>query len=124
MSAPVGSFAPNRFGLHDMSGNVWEWTASGWRPTHDGSATDAGYELKTIKGGSWDSTPPRLRLSARTALSRRGRHNLYVGFRCLRPTVVAGVWQLPPVIQQYLTRDSVAVNEIAGDPETTAHRAR
>jgi formylglycine-generating enzyme required for sulfatase activity len=91
MSAPVASFAPNGWGLHDMSGNVWEWTASTWRPAHDAAAMDGEYELKTIKGGSWDSAPPRLRLSARTALSRRGRHNLYVGFRCLRTPPLSDV---------------------------------
>jgi Sulfatase-modifying factor enzyme 1/CotH kinase protein len=84
-TAPVGSFPPNAFGLHDMAGNVWEWTASEFRPTHDSKPATDGYDLRTIKGGSWDSNISRLRVSERAALSRRGRHNLYVGFRCVRP---------------------------------------
>ena len=75
-SAPVGSFGRNRYGLYDMIGNVWEWTSS----THTRSTP--GYELRVVAGGSWD-TPARS-FPRRAALSRQGRHNLYVGFRCAR----------------------------------------
>jgi formylglycine-generating enzyme required for sulfatase activity len=81
---PVGSFEPTGFGLYDMAGNVWEWTASLHQPTHATDPANDGYELRTIKGGSWDSTPGRRRVSERAALARHGRHNLYVGFRCIR----------------------------------------
>ncbi len=59
-TAPVGSFKPNAFGLYDVHGNVWEWTADCWEndytkaPT-DGSAYISKRCLNTVmRGGSWD----------------------------------------------------------------------
>ena len=83
-TSPVASFSPNAFGLYDMAGNVWEWTASEFTLTHASTPARDGYDLRTIKGGGWDNLIPRLRVSERAALSRQGRHNLYVGFRCVR----------------------------------------
>lgn len=78
-TAPAASFAPNAYGLHDMIGNVWEWT-SGVYAQH---AWD-GYEMRVVRGASWDNAADAARLDARAGLSRHGRHNIYVGFRCVR----------------------------------------
>jgi len=56
-TTPVGSYAPNAFGLFDMSGNVWEWTSDDHCAYPDRAVTDphgtCASGLKVIRGGSW-----------------------------------------------------------------------
>jgi peptidoglycan hydrolase-like protein with peptidoglycan-binding domain len=70
-TSPVGSFAPNAFGLHDMLGNVWEWTGDCWNDSHagasgDGTARTGGdCSRRVLRGGSWFSDPWSARSATR-----------------------------------------------------------
>jgi len=78
VSAPVGSYRPNPWGLHDMAGNVGEWTRTAYRPypygEDDGrnaapdprsSSLDPRGECRVVRGGSWDDKPNRSRSAFR-----------------------------------------------------------
>ena len=88
-TAPVGSFSPNAFGLHDMHGNVYEWVEDCYHGSYneaptDGSANTAGNcTIRVLRGGSWVSGPEGLRSAFRVRDQQGNRDNL-VGFRIAR----------------------------------------
>ncbi len=62
VSAYVGSYRPNPWGLHDMHGNAAEWTLSDYQPYSD---TLLPIPHKTVRGGSWLDCPNRARTTYR-----------------------------------------------------------
>ena len=70
---PVGLKQPNAFGLYDMLGNVWEWTADNY---------DVAGELKVVRGGSWNNVTRFVRASYRLGFEPTTRSS-NIGFRCV-----------------------------------------
>ncbi len=88
-TAPVGRFKPNAFGLYDVLGNVWEWTAECLSTNYinapgDGSARVSDDCAKRVyRGGGW-SGPALPRSGVRNG-NAPGYRSQLLGFRVLRP---------------------------------------
>jgi len=89
MTAPVGSFEANAWGVYDMHGNVWEWVQDCWNDNYaeapaDGSAWESGNcSVRVLRGGSWTAFPWELRSANRGSLRSVFRNHSY-GFRVAR----------------------------------------
>jgi len=87
--APVGSFRPNAWGLFDMAGNVWQWTADCYSDSYtttptDGSAAAGLSECyRVARGGSWNIQAGGIRSATRGWVPATGRFD-YLGFRVAR----------------------------------------
>jgi formylglycine-generating enzyme required for sulfatase activity len=91
-TAPVGSFKPNGFGLHDMVGNATEWCADWYSDaTYSGLKGDlqvdpkgpGSGQFRVARGGSWLHGPRFSRVSARNGAVPEDLMNL-IGFRVVR----------------------------------------
>lgn len=86
---PVGSLQPNPWGLHDMGGNLWEWTADCWAENYraapqDGAARgDGDCSQRVVRGGAWPYHGPQLRSAFRDKYRVDSRNNS-LGFRLVR----------------------------------------
>ena len=81
-SVPVGQFPANAIGLHDMQGNVWEWTSDCYTDFYaqQESAPQASCDNRAVRGGSWYDLPTQLRSTNRSKAATN-KHSNRIGFR-------------------------------------------
>lgn len=82
----VAGKQPNAFGLHDMSGNVYEWTASCWRDNGRVTLTDGKCAGRVVRGGSWLNYDG-IAISSDRYYEAPSSRSYVVGFRVVRTMV-------------------------------------
>jgi formylglycine-generating enzyme required for sulfatase activity len=87
-TSPVGHFEANAFGLYDMFGNAWQWTADCYYNSYNGAPADGSVWTsascgndRVARGGSWISNSRVLRAASR---GRYTEEYGYIGFRVAR----------------------------------------
>jgi formylglycine-generating enzyme required for sulfatase activity len=88
---PVGRKFPNELGIHDMSGNVWEWCYDKYSSTFYRSNNRSndpmnvtGPNIRAVRGGSWSNDAVFCRVTNRSRLDQL-MYNEYLGFRLMLP---------------------------------------
>jgi formylglycine-generating enzyme required for sulfatase activity len=90
-TSPAGHYRPNDFGLYDMAGNAWQWTADCWHDRYEGAPADGSAWItacrgsgRVIRGGSWGTKPVSLRAAARAVVAPVSAD---IGFRLARTLI-------------------------------------
>ncbi len=88
-TAPVGSYPPNKFGIYDMGGNIWEWVSDWYSPGYymkelmDNPRGPASGIMKVRRGGAWSDSVKAMAVGYRDWSYPFSRNFNDIGFRCV-----------------------------------------
>ena len=86
-TAPVGSFPPNQWGLHDVAGNAGEWTLDAYTPSYSQLSSlnpayrDSSEQRHVVRGGSYASSSFNIGVGKRS-YQNKDEASTQIGFRC------------------------------------------
>jgi formylglycine-generating enzyme required for sulfatase activity len=87
-ASPVGQYPPNKFGIYDMAGNMWEWVADWFQPylvtpevLYNPRGPASGI-MKVRRGGSWSDSVKSMATGYRDWSNPSSRSFNDIGFRC------------------------------------------
>ncbi len=88
-ASPVGSYPPNKFGIYDMAGNMWEWVADWYSPNYylkelmyNPRGPRSGV-MKVRRGGAWSDSVKAMSVGYRDWSYPFSRNFNDIGFRCV-----------------------------------------
>lgn len=92
--SPVGSYKPNRLGLYDMHGNVFEWCDDIQKVSEAETKQHGVKEGRVIRGGAFDYPPEMCRATSRSWYPEKGSHasgrRPFLGLRVARVPIAKG----------------------------------
>jgi len=88
--AATGQYTANPWGIHDILGNLWEWTCSEYEQQYAGKerlcSPTTNREPRVMRGGAWNSGVTSVRAAYRNRFFPEARYN-FVGFRLARDQI-------------------------------------
>lgn len=134
-TVPTRTFPANKFGFHDMLGNVWEWVEDCWVDNYVNASEDQSPRKVTgkcsnytIRGGGWNSPERQISTTSRLGVSADTKSN-YIGFRLVKdpttsiqtdePTADSLPSTMPKIITSNSTPKSAVAPEVRETPPSS-----